>query len=288
MISDLYLYTYVTVMIFVFGACIGSFLNVCIYRIPLEQSVVSPPSHCFACDARIAWYDNIPLFSYLILRGACRRCNASYSARYFLVELLTGCLFLLVWLRYGGNSEGILLDPRIPVYWVVMSGLILGTFVDFDHLIIPDRVTIGGMITGVFFSLLVPSLHGVDRLLTSAIYSLVGMAAGFGILLLVAKLGRRIFKQDAMGFGDVKLLGAVGAYMGYKAVFFVILISSFTGAAVGLTLVLVRSKGWQSRIPYGPYLALGAVLWMLCGDLLWDWYIGLLGGGVLQDQRELL
>jgi leader peptidase (prepilin peptidase)/N-methyltransferase len=288
MILDLYLYTYLTVIVFVFGACIGSFLNVCIYRIPLDQSVVSPPSHCFACDARIAWYDNIPLFSYLILRGACRRCKASYSARYFLVELLTGCLFLLVWLRYGGSSERILFDPRIPVYWMVISGLILGTFVDFDHLIIPDRVTIGGMISGVIFSLIVPSLHGVDQRWLAAAWSLVGLTAGFGILLLVSKLGRAIFKQDAMGFGDVKLLGAIGAYMGYQSVFFVILISSFTGAAVGLTLVLVKSKGWQSRIPYGPYLALGAVLWILCGDLLWDWYVDLLSGGVPQDQRDLL
>jgi len=288
MIPELYLYLYLTVIVFVFGVCIGSFLNVCIYRIPLDQSVVRPPSHCFACDTRIAWYDNVPLFSYLILRGACRRCGASYSARYFLVELLTGCLFLLVWLRYGGSSEGIEFDPRIPVYWLVISGLILGTFVDFDHLIIPDRVTIGGMFSGVLFSLIVPSLHAVDQWWVAAIYSLIGLVAGFGILLLVAKLGKVVFKQDAMGFGDVKLLGAVGAYMGYQAVFFVILVSSFTGAAVGLTLVLVKSKGWQSRIPYGPYLALGAVLWILCGDLLWDWYINLLSGDVPQDQRDLL
>lgn len=288
MIPEPYLYTYLTAILFVFGTCVGSFLNVCIYRIPMEQSVVRPPSHCFACDATIAWYDNIPLFSYLVLRGACRKCGASYPARYFLVELLTGILFLLVWLRYGGSADGMHLDPRIPVYWVVVSGLILGTFVDFDYQIIPDRVSIGGMISGVFFSLLVPSLHSVDSWWQSGIASLTGLVIGFGLLLFVSKAGKAIFRQDAMGFGDVKLLGAIGAYMGYQAVFFVILVSSFSGAVIGLILVLVKRKGLQSRIPYGPYLALGAVLWILCGDLLWEWYINLLHGGALQDQRDLL
>jgi len=273
MIPESLLYPYCTVLIFFFGICFGSFLNVCIYRIPLEQSVVTPGSHCFRCNHAIAWYDNIPLVSYLLLRGHCRNCNAGYSPRYFLVEALTGILFLLVWLHYGGGPENIVFDPRIPVYWLVIFGLLLGTFVDFDHLIIPDRVSIGGMITGVIMSVVVPSLHGADTWHSGLIQSLVGLGFGFGTLQIVAKLGKIVFKQDAMGFGDVKLLGAIGAYLGWKAVFFTILISSFVGAIVGIALVLLKGREWQSRIPYGPYLSLAAIIWITGGHVWWQLYV---------------
>jgi leader peptidase (prepilin peptidase)/N-methyltransferase len=279
MIPPEYLHPYLTCMVFVFGACVGSFLNVCIYRIPLDQSVVRPRSHCYSCDRAIPWYDNIPLISYLILRGRCRQCQTAYSARYFLVELLTALLFLGVWWKLGGDRDAIRFDPLIPVYWMVLSGLILGTFVDFDHLILPNRLTIGGMIAGVICSLLVPSLHGVDSRLHAVLWSLAGLAAGFCTLWLVARAGRMAFKQDAMGFGDVKLLGAIGAFLGIRAVFFTVLVSSLVGSVAGIAIVLTKGRAWQSRIPYGPYLALAAVIWIFQGRSWWDWYVHLLAGG---------
>lgn len=276
MIPPEYLHLYFTVLSFAFGAAIGSFLNVCIYRIPLDQSVVRPPSHCFRCNRPVAWYDNIPLLSYLVLRGKCRHCQARFSVRYLVVELLTAVLFLAVWLTYSGSSEQILWDPRILVYWLFLFGLILGTFVDFDHLIIPDRVSIGGMIIGVVLSLLVPSLHGASGPVEGGIRSLIGCAAGFGSLYLVAEIGSFMFKKEAMGFGDVKLLGAIGAFLGWQAVGFTILFSSLIGSVAGVTLILIGGREWQSRIPYGPYLALAAVVWLFWGQAWWDWYFALL------------
>jgi leader peptidase (prepilin peptidase) / N-methyltransferase len=270
------LHPYFTVLSFLFGAAIGSFLNVCIYRIPLEQSVVRPPSHCFSCQRRVAWYDNIPLVSYLVLRGRCRYCKSPYSPRYLLVELLTAVLFLLIWLQYGGSAEAVALDPRIPVYWLFVSGLLLGTFVDFDHQIIPDRVSIGGMMAGVGLSLLAPSVHDAAGPVEGLIRSLIGCAAGFGSLYLIAEIGGVIFKKEAMGFGDVKLLGAIGAFLGWKAVLFTILMSSLIGSVVGVSLILLGGREWQSRIPYGPYLAAAAVVWVLWGQGWWDWYFAFL------------
>lgn len=257
-----FLFFYFATMVFFFGACVGSFLNVCIYRIPREESVVTPRSHCPHCDTMIAWYDNIPLLSYLSLGARCRHCHKIISPRYFLVEALTAALFLLVWLKYG-------FDARTPVYWLIMGGLVLGTFVDFDHMIIPDRVTIGGIIAGLILSPLIPSLHGEATALGGFVAALVGFAAGGGILWLVGVFGKMIFRKDAMGFGDVKLLGGLGALLGWRAVLFIIMVSSILGSAVGIGLILARRKEWQSRVPYGPYLALAAVIWIVWGSQWW-------------------
>ncbi|MFU8780789.1 MAG: prepilin peptidase, partial [Kiritimatiellia bacterium] len=154
-------YPFCSALAFCWGACIGSFLNVCIYRIPREESVVHPGSHCPACNAPIKWYQNIPIFAWLALRGRCAACKVKISPRYIGVEFLTACLFLLAWLKFDvySGSRFLALDPvtslgLIPVYWLVIMGLVLGTFVDFDHMIIPDRVTLGGMVCGVLASLL--------------------------------------------------------------------------------------------------------------------------------------
>ena len=265
---------YLTFCVFAFGACIGSFLNVCIWRLPREESVISPGSHCPHCQQPIAWFDNIPLVSYLILNARCRRCGGKIAPRYFLVELLTAVLFTLVWLQYG-------LDGRTPIYGLMVAGLILGTFVDFDHMIIPDRVTLGGCVAGLVLSPLAPKLHDQLTAWGGEREALIGLVVGAGLLWLVSLIGKLIFRKDAMGLGDVKLLGGMGALLGWRAVLFIIMVSSFTGALVGTYLIVRRGREWQSRIPYGPYLALAAVLWVLGGRELWNTYLLWLGGGHL-------
>ena len=270
---------YTCFVVFLLGACIGSFLNVCIYRIPREVSVVHPRSHCPGCGALIAWYDNIPIFSYLALGAKCRRCDIHISCRYILVEALVGVLFLLVWLMYGiyrfpdTGGYWMLMDARIPVYWLIISGLTLGTFVDFEHFIIPDRVSLGGMVAGLVLSPLVPSLHEAATAWGGFKAAVLGGVVGFGSLYLVGVLGKAIFKKDAMGMGDIKLLGGIGALLGWQAVLFTIFCSSFAGSLVGLGLVFSGNKKMQSRIPYGPYIALGAVLWLLWGQDWWNAYL---------------
>jgi leader peptidase (prepilin peptidase)/N-methyltransferase len=268
------MYVYLSFLVFAFGACIGSFLNVCIHRIPLDQSVIHPRSHCPRCSTPIAWFDNLPIISFFALRGRCRHCQQPISPRYALVEMLVGLLFFLVWYQYG-------FDIRTPVYWLVIAGLVLGTFVDFEHMIIPDRVSLGGIAAGLLLSFLVPSLHGQTRMVSGLIDGVTGVLAGSGSLWLVGVLGKMAFKKDAMGLGDVKLLGAIGAFLGWQAVVFTIMLSSLAGASIGIGLILFGRKEWQSRLPYGPYLALGAIIWILWGFNWWQLYMEWISGGGL-------
>jgi leader peptidase (prepilin peptidase)/N-methyltransferase len=256
----------------VVGLCIGSFLNVCIYRSPLDLSIVRPRSYCPGCQTPIAWYDNLPVLSYLFLRAKCRHCRMFISPRYPLVELLTGLLFVGVWLRFG-------LTPMTLVFWVMMGGLIVATFVDFDHMIIPDGISLGGMVFGLIASAAAPALHGVDSMGPALIKSVAGLAFGSGILWLVAVIGKWTFKKDAMGLGDVKLLGAIGALLGIPGVIYTILISSLVGTVVGLVMIAIGGHQWRSRLPYGPYLAAAAASWILGGDQLWNWYVRFVTGG---------
>ena len=264
----------VSAFVFLAGLCIGSFLNVCIWRIPRDESIVWPGSHCPACNHAIAAWDNLPLLSWLLLNGKCRHCKAPISPRYFVVELLAGALFTALWLVHGWTLQ-------TPVYMLFSGALILGTFVDFDHLILPDRVTLGGMAAGLALSFLFPALQGQAARLPALIQSALGLALGYGLLWLVGTLGRLILKREAMGMGDVKLLGAIGACLGWQAVLFTIFVSSLSGTALGLALIAAGKKELQSKIPYGPHIALGAVLWMLCGpaciDLYLSWAAGNLG-----------
>lgn len=266
-------FAYLSAMSFVLGCCVGSFLNVCVYRIPREESVVTPRSHCPHCGKMIAWHDNIPLLSYLLLRARCRHCGGRISVRYFLIEGLVGVLFLLVWLRYG-------VDPKTPVYWMIMSGLVLGTFVDIEHMIIPDRVTLGGIAAGLVLSPLIPSLHHATTWKDGLLAAVIGAVAGAGLLWTVGVVGKWVFKKDAMGFGDVKLLGGLGALLGWESVLFTVMVSAVVGSLVGGALVLGGRKEWQSRVPYGPYLGAAAVLWILAGDRWWEAYVGWAFGGL--------
>ncbi|MDF7800195.1 prepilin peptidase [Pontiellaceae bacterium B1224] len=257
---------YWTVVVFILGACLGSFLNVCIYRIPAELSVVKPRSRCPKCMTDLAWKDNIPIFGWLALRGKCRYCSVPISPRYPLIELLTAILFTLVWLVYPYQLV-------VVPYCLLVFGLIFGSMVDFDEMWIPDRVTIGGEILGPIFSFLIPAMHGADTRMEGLILSLIGLAVGFGSLWLVSVIGKLVLKKDAMGFGDVKLMGCLGAFLGWESVIFIVFVSSLLGTIVGVTFIATGNKEWQSKIPFGPYISLAAILWMLGGSMLWDLYV---------------
>ena len=286
---DLYYFIVFACFAFAMGACIASFMNVCIWRIPRNESVVSPPSHCPNCNAPIRWYQNIPILSWCCLRGKCANCHKPISMRYTIVELLGGILFLMAYFQWGipfffrGDVALYGLQPlrslwAVPVFWVVFAGLILGSFVDLAEQWIPDRVTIGGMILGVPLSFLVPELQGEQMRLHALYWSLGGLFFGFGFLWLVGFVFSKIVKKDALGFGDVKLIGAVGAFFGPGAVLFTIIVSSFVGAVVGVVLML-RGKaklGGFTAVPYGPFLALGVIAWMFWGPGIVGWYLRLL------------
>src|SRR5215813_13943416 len=307
-----------SVVFFIFGSMVGSFLNVCIHRMPLGQSIVSPPSHCPHCKYSIPWYLNIPLITWLYLGGKCRNCGAPISIRYFLVELLTGVTFLGCWLAFGNISVALAL-----IFCLFLSGLIVATFIDFEHFIIPDEITFGGMVLGFLCSYLVPSLQGQTSLTGAARQSLLGMGVGAGVIYAILRVGKLVFgrqrvalptdtkivftetavqlpdkaipyeelfyresdtitlhartvelvdrcykevvvrlspdalridderlnpeevphleavsdqivlPREAMGLGDVKFMAAIGAFLGWKAVFFSLIVSSFIGSLVG-------------------------------------------------------
>ena len=260
----------------IMGLCFGSFLNVCIYRIPAEISLSHPPSTCPKCKTRIKWYDNIPVLGWIALGGKCRNCKLPISAGYPVVEFMTGTFFLILYLIYPVYSaEG--LDWRAPVYMLAVFGLLLATFVDLAEMWIPDRVSIGGMIVFPVLSMFVPALHGQSDWSGGLMYSLIGLAVGFGLFWLIGKLGTALFKKDAMGFGDVKLMGGLGALLGWQAVLFILFFSALAGSIIGIALIAMNKKELSSRIPYGPYLALAAFAWMLGGYRLWDAYLALMG-----------
>ena len=263
---------YFTFVVFVFGACWGSFLNVCIYRIPAELSVVKPRSRCPKCLTNLAWRDNLPIFGWLLLGGKCRYCKVPISPRYPIVETVTAVLFTWVWFRYPLMAEGGY-DFRFIAYWLLVFGLLLGSMVDIDEMWIPDRCTIGGMIIGPILSFLIPSMHGSADHVEALIRSLVGLGVGFGLLWSVSFLGKLALKKDAMGFGDVKLMGALGAFFGYESVLFIIFVSSLLGSLIGVTFIVSGKKEWQSRIPFGPYIALAALIWLFGGSVWWDDYL---------------
>jgi leader peptidase (prepilin peptidase) / N-methyltransferase len=261
---------YWSAVVFVLGLCFGSFLNVCIYRIPREKSVSWPPSACPKCGNRIRPFDNIPLLSWLLLQGKCRSCKASISAGYPAIELLTGLFFLTLWGIYG-------VSWITPIYMLAVFGLLLGTFIDLQEMWLPDRVTIGGMIIFPLLSMVAPELHGVAGWFAGLKASLIGLAAGFGLFWTIRAVGSAAFKKEAMGFGDVKLMGALGALFGWQSVLYIMFFSALAGSFVGIGLIAMKKKELSSQIPYGPYIALAAFSWLLGGSHLWDAYLVLMG-----------
>jgi leader peptidase (prepilin peptidase) / N-methyltransferase len=252
---------------FFVGACIGSFLNVCVYRIPLNRSVVHPGSHCSACGAAILWYQNIPILSWAALRGRAACCGTKIDMRYWLVEIGTAFLFLAVFLKYGET------DPIAGVLYAVMiSGLIIACLIDLDHYIIPDRFSLGGCVAGFVACTIHPALMGQKTPLQGFSWSLASAIAGAVTLLAVAWLGTLLFKKEAMGMGDVKLLAALCAFLGITSITWVLPLSSAIGAVLGVSLIIWQRGAWGTRIPYGPFLGLAAILWIFGGSDVMNWY----------------
>jgi leader peptidase (prepilin peptidase)/N-methyltransferase len=246
----------------VFGMVVGSFLNVCICRLPKNESIVSPPSHCPVCSYQIRWYDNIPLLSYLLLRGKCRGCGVPISLQYPLVELLNGILTLLLFLRFGPTIA-------FAALFLLCSSLVVITFIDIEHQIIPDEISLPGFVIGFILSFFIPGYSWLS--------SLLGILLGGGSLLLVASAYQRLTGKDGMGGGDVKLLAMMGAFLGWKAVLFILFASSLIGSIVGVSIMLLQKKDSKLAIPFGPYLASAAVLYIFYGRPLIRWYLGLSG-----------
>src|SRR5216110_1603746 len=346
---------------FVLGAAVGSFLNVCIYRLPVDLSINRPRrSFCPACKKPIPWHQNLPLISWIVLRGRCANCGSKIAFRYFAVELLAALLFLAIWQTFPWQMA--------IGYWIFVSFLIVGTFIDFEHFIIPDRVTIGGIIAGVVISVTVPALMDTNSRLAAGVRSLLAAALGYAILLIVLEAGKIAFgrkrvrfdaptpftwtkrgedadfvvgieeslwseyfarekdrlllqcgevtidhheygnvtlafrydrvnadghvlmlddvthisgvtrelviPREAMGRGDLKFLAAIGAFLGWRAVLFSLFAGSLLGSIIGLITLVVGKRVWSAKLPFGPYLAFGALSWIFFGDVFLRWYFG--------------
>ncbi len=247
----------ISLFAFIFGAIIGSFLNVCIHRLPLGLSISHPRSRCPQCETPIAFYDNLPILSWLILKGRCRRCGLKIPGRYPLVELYTALLAVCVYFKYG-------LTPTALIYFIFIAVLLVVTFIDIDHRIIPNRITLPGIPLAFLGSFLLPQVSWID--------SLLGILAGGGVLLLVATLYKAITRKEGMGGGDIKLLAMMGALMGWQGTLFTIFVASLAGSITGLAIMLRHGRSMKMAVPFGPFLALGGIAYVLVGTELIHWY----------------
>ncbi|PLX91331.1 MAG: prepilin peptidase [Desulfuromonas sp.] len=256
------LYVKALLFAFVLGAVIGSFLNVCIYRIPAGESIVSPASRCPRCGQAIRWYQNIPILSFLLLRGKCGSCHVPISWRYPAIEALTGVLFALVLDQYGVSVATL-------AYWLFAASLVTIMFIDLDHQIIPDVISLPGILVGFCLSFFVPWVSWLG--------SLVGIVVGGGSLLLVAWGYELLTGREGMGGGDIKFLAMIGAFLGWKAVLPVVFMSSLLGSLVGIPLMLIKGGRGGFALPFGPFLASAALVWLLYADLVVATYWRFLG-----------
>ncbi|MFP3869773.1 MAG: prepilin peptidase [Syntrophobacteria bacterium] len=249
----------------VLGASVGSFLNVCIVRLPRGDSLISPGSRCPNCQTPIRFYDNIPLLSYLLLRGKCRHCKTRISPRYFVVELLSALMSLALFFIFG-------LTVEYAVYLLFFSALLVIVFIDLDTFTIPDMITLPGMLLGVAASLILPRM--------TLLQSLLGLLAGGGILFLVAAGYQLLRKREGIGGGDIKLLAMIGAFLGPPGVLYTLFGSSVLGSVAGVLLMLRQKRGGGTMIPFGPFLALAAMSYVFWGQALVHWYLFTLGRSV--------
>lgn len=261
-LSDL---DYFLIFFFLFGCLWGSFANVVIVRLPLNQSVVTPRSHCPKCKKNIPWYLNIPLFSWLLLRGRCYFCKKAIPFRYFLVEFLMGVAFAAIYHRYGFSYSTI-------EYLIFAFGLITCSFIDLDHMILPDTFTLGGILIGLIGAFINPERSFLD--------AFWGVLLGGGFLLAIAYFYLIVRKIEGMGGGDIKLLGWIGAVCGVQSLLFVVVFSSLVGLVFGIYFMLRSGAGLKTGIPFGPYLSLAALVYILfdVGDWMSFLFHGPLAG----------
>jgi leader peptidase (prepilin peptidase)/N-methyltransferase len=240
------------------GLAVGSFLNVCIYRLPLEQSLAFPPSHCTSCRRRLSWFENVPVLAWIVLRGRCRTCHARISAVYPAVELFTGAMFAWAAWHYG---PGLLLVSRL----LFGCMLIVLFFIDLRHRILPNPITVGGTAVGFLFSFATPP---------GWVSSLIGLAIGGLIPLLLAEAYLRLRKIEGLGMGDVKMLALIGAFLGWQLVLLTLAVASVLGSLVGLGMILTRRGDMKYALPFGTFLAMAAMFAAAAGEPVVQWYMG--------------
>ena len=247
------------ILIFILGLIVGSFNNVCIYRIPRNESIIYPASHCPKCRSKIKPIDNIPLLSYILLKGRCRNCKSKISIQYPIVELLTGLTYLIIYLIYG-------LSVQTLIYIILSSALIIIAFIDLNEQIIPDVISLPGIVIGLILSFIVPYI--------SFINSALGVVVGGGIILIIGLAGSVIFKKEAMGGGDVKLAAMIGAFLGWRYMVISLFLGFFIGALTGIILIIAKIKKREDAIPFGPFIVLGSFITLLWGEKILLWYLG--------------
>lgn len=266
---------------FIIGCCLGSFMNVLIHRLPRGESIVRPRSRCPSCGHPIAWYDNIPLLSFLWLRARCRHCRGRISPRYFIVELIAGMLTMAVYIRFG-------LTLRSLVWLYLALSLIVIAFIDLDEMIIPDRLTLPGIAIGLLAALGLPDLHLIGPWLGSALMdwglynvrllslvgSVLGMFVGGGLVWLIFNLYFAVRKEAGIGGGDFTLMSMIGAFLGWRAVLFTLMVGSVLGLAAALVQV-ARGGRFETRmkVPFGPFLSLAALMYLFFGEAILRWYL---------------
>jgi len=248
------------ILIFVLGLIVGSFCNVCIYRIPRNESVIYPASHCPKCRTKIKPIDNIPLLSYILLKGRCHNCGSKISIQYPVVEFLTGLIYLIIYLIYGLSIQSL-------VYIVLSSALIIIAFIDLQEQMIPDIISLPGIVVGLILSFIVPYM--------SFINSVLGALVGGGIILIIAWVGSIAFKKEALGGGDVKLAAMIGAFLGWRYTIISLFWGFFIGALVGIILILSKIKSKEDMVPFGPFIVLGSIITLFWGEKILSWYIGI-------------
>lgn len=274
--------TILLIFSFIFGAAVGSFLNVCIYRLPNDISLVFPSSHCTSCKNPIPFYHNIPIISYLVLGGRCYNCKEKYSWDYPLVEFLAGLLSLLLFIKYGPTINFVFL-------FIFVMSLIVITFIDLEHMIIPNVISYPGVVVGLIYSALITDYDSLRFLLDNLHYnflyilyvldevrifsSVFGAFIGAGSLLLIGFAYKNVRKMDGLGLGDVKLMAMVGAFLGWRSIIFVALISSLIGTIIGIGIMLRNKGDLKYAIPFGPFISFAATLYCFCGDLSLDYFI---------------
>lgn len=247
---------------FVLGAVVGSFANVCIHRVPRKESILHPPSHCPHCGERIRWYDNVPILGYAWLRGRCRDCGERISPRYAAVEGITALLFVVLWFHADGAIGSFALQAAF------VTALVIGTGIDLENRLLPDVVTLPLLGLGLASSLPAGGL--------SPLQSVIGMLAGGGGMYLIAEVGDRVYRQPTMGGGDIKLTAALGAWLGWQLLIVALFAAFLLGAVIGVVYMAVGGR--EKTVPFGPFLAAGAILALMAGQSIWTWYTGFLGG----------